>query len=451
MSTLARLLLAGLCLFACLAPSLGASASDGLTILYNGTVIPMTAPDIRFSAIAIRGGLIEALGTDEDILAIAGEDRLAIDLAGRAVYPGFIDAHAHLLGHANLAGLSMAGAEQLALSYGVTHVTDMHVSETDLRALTSHARTSGALRVSAYLIYNDGCGYIHGPWYTRYRSDQELAPRLYVGGVKIFSETSVCGSSGPGISFSDAEKQDLSVRGRTRYGRTEPLFDKNTLAGIIQAAEDAGFQVAVHAIGDGGIHATLDAIEIALDGGLNAYRHMLLHNWFVFDDALDRYVELGVPLSIEAPSPCYVASSEALLAADSTHVLFRAGDLVRSGAIVASSSDWPWVVPANLNPMYRLSMLVNGFSATADYWASNGTCPSLDASSRVTAWQALRMMTANAAYVLRIEHLSGTLEPGKRADLVVLSNDPLQMSPAFYDLIQAEITMVGGEIVWEQP
>ena len=59
------------------------------------------------------------------------------------------------------------------------------------------------------------------------------------------------------------------------------------------------------------------------------------------------------------------------------------------------------------------------------------------------------MMTAEAAYMLNVDDVSGTLEPGKRADLVILSGDPLQTSLDALHTIDVDSTYIDGQLVWE--
>ena len=73
------------------------SAGPATLIFTHGVVVAMTAPGDVHEAIAVAGDRVLAVGTNDEILALAGPDTQRIDLAGRAVYPGFIDAHAHLL------------------------------------------------------------------------------------------------------------------------------------------------------------------------------------------------------------------------------------------------------------------------------------------------------------------------------------------------------------------
>ena len=353
-----RAVLTACALLAAVVVTLGGFGAERDLVFHNGSIIPMTSPDVSYSAMLVRGTTIERLGADEEILALAGEDATIVDLAGCAVYPGFIDPHTHLLGQARLDGLSMVEAERLALSHGLTHVADMHIASGDLRLLSGYADGHGlTIRVSMYLLYNDACGAVHGTWYERYPAGSEIAPRLSIGGVKVFSESSACGSQPLGISFTDDLRPGLSERGREKYGQTDPLFEANAMADVFERIDRAGYQIAVHAIGDGGVSVTLDAFEILLDGGPNERRHMVLHNWFVSDRSLGRYADLDVCASIEVVSPCYLRSAENLLLPGFRGTLFRYADLAATGAHIAASSDWPWVGSPSLAPLYKLSIL----------------------------------------------------------------------------------------------
>ena len=446
-------ILVGLLLFVAFALNLTVpSHAQGVErdlIFHNGVIVPMTAPDVSYSAMRIRGAAIEELGTDAEILALAGENATIIDLEGRAVYPGFIDPHTHLLGNAAMVEMTMAEAERLALSFGITHVADMHVTSDDLRTLRAFATDPGlTIRSSMYLVHNDGCGNLRGRWYEEYPAGSEVEPRLYVGGIKVFSERSVCGPRPIGISFGEEMKAGLSERGRERFEDTEPLFTVAGLADVFERIDALGYQIAVHAIGDGGITTTLDAFEALLDGGENARHHMLLHNWFVSDASLVRYAELGVCASVEVSTPCYIQHWENHVLPEYQHTVFRYADLVGTGAHIAASSDWPWVGSAALEPLFKLQILTTGTSDIEDIFEQGAAC-FVDASKRVTVWEALRMMTAEAAYLLRVDDVAGTLEPGKRADLVILSADPLRAPLDDLHTIDVESTYIDGELVWE--
>jgi predicted amidohydrolase YtcJ len=420
-------------------------------ILFNGTVISMVAEHDSYEAIAIGGNRILSIGSTHDVISLAGSETQLIDLQGAAVYPGFIDPHTHLLNDSWNRGLSPIETQDLALQYGITSAANMYTTPELLDTYIQMAdRREMRVRFSLYLIYNTSCGDVLGHWYTDYEPLTELAPRLRIGGVKIFSETSVCGDDLIGISFTSELRSVLSPGGIEWYGSNRPLFSQSELADVIQTTSEWGFPVAIHAIGDGGVQLSLDAIEQALDGNANALRHAILHNLFIRDDNLTRYVDLGVVAAVESMTSCFANFYRDLLPETSKHIVRRWGDLVATGAHVTADSDWPWSAKEAINPLFRLQALTSPINHSQSYEAWE-PCGLLPENQLLTAWQGLRMMTVEAAFMLHREDELGTLETGKLADLVVLSADPLQADIESLTDITVLMTMVDGVIEYKHP
>lgn len=429
------------------AAAVGAAAAPATLILFGGTVIPMTAPDVAFEAIAIAGERILALGEDEEILSLAGPETQVIKLEGKAVLPGFIDPHTHLLADAPQESLSVAAAQMQALACGITSAAEMLVRPDELPAFTAAAEHGEVrLRTSLYLAYNDLCGNVFGPWYVNYEPFAEIAPRLRIAGVKVFAERSTCGDERAAISFSDPLRRLLSPAGTFWYGEDRPLFAAPELAAIVSDAAGRGFPVAVHAIGDGAVETVLGALELAGANAL-ALRPMVLHNLFLRDDLVPAFARLGVVAAVESTNACFVDVYDDLLPTLRNTLVRRWGDLVGSGARVVADSDWPWCDPGFLSPLVRLANLVSPMNASSAY-ASWEPCRPLASTQLVSVWQGLRMMTSEAAYALHCEAECGILEPGKLADVVVLSANPLTTLPSELPFLRVSMCLVGGRIEW---
>ncbi|MBU1049243.1 amidohydrolase family protein [Candidatus Bipolaricaulota bacterium] len=419
-------------------------------ILFNGTVIPMTAEGDAYEAIAIRGNRILAVGQDANLTALAGPNTQFIDLQGAVVYPGFIDAHTHLLNDSWNAGISPIDSQALALRYGITMAANMYTTS-ELLADYLQMAQQGDMRVrfSLYLVYNTSCGDTLGHWYADQAPLREIAPRLSIGGIKIFAETSVCGDDLIGISFTPELRPALSPAGTEWYGNHRPLFSQSELADVIRTVSQWGFPVAIHAIGDGGVQLSLDAIEQALDGRVNALRHTILHNLFIRDDLLSRYADLGIVAAVESMTPCFVTFyRDLLLPEDLKPIVRRWGDLMATDAHVTADSDWPWCAEEAINPLFRLQALMSPINHSQSYSAWE-PCGLLPHDQLLTAWQGLRSMTAEAAFMLHREEEVGTLEVGKLADLVVLSADPLRTDVESLTDIDVLLTMVDGIIEYD--
>jgi len=418
-------------------------------ILFNGTVVSMVAEGDSYEAIAIGGNRILSIGSTRDVVSQAGSGTQMIDLQGAAVYPGFIDPHTHLLNDSWNRGLSPIETQDLALRYGITSAANMYTTPELLNTYIQMAdRGEMRVRFSLYLIYNTSCGDVLGHWYTGYDPLIGLAPRLRIGGVKIFSETSVCGDDLIGISFTSELRSVLSPGGIEWYGSNRPLFSQSELANVIRTASEWEFPVAIHAIGDGGVQLSLDAIEEALDGNANTLRHAILHNLFIRDDNLTRYVDLGIVAAVESMTSCFANFYRDLLPEISKHIVRRWGDLAATGAHVTADSDWPWSAEEAINPLFRLQALMSPINHSQSYEAWE-PCGLLPEDQLLTAWQGLRMMTVEAAFMLHREDELGTLEPGRLADLVVLSADPLHVDVETLTEIEVLLTVVDGVVEFD--
>ena len=417
-------------------------------VLYNGRVVTMIAEGDTHEAIAVAGNRILRVGTSAEVLALAGPETERIDLEGRAVSPGFIDPHTHLLNDSWNQGLSPTETQDLALRNGITSAANMFTTP-DLTEEYIRIAEGGemSVRFSLYLIYNTRCGDVLGDWYTQYEPLAEIAPRLRIGGVKIFSESSVCGDEEIGVSFTPVLRDLLSPAGQEWYGANRPLFTRDELANVIRRADDRGFPVAIHAIGDGGVQVSLDAIEDALGGAPNTLRHTILHNLFIRDDLLARYEALGIVAAVESMSSCFASFYRDLLPLESKHIVRRWADLAATGAHVTADSDWPWSAEEAISPLFRLQALMIPENRSGSY-AAWEPCGLLPEDQLLSAWQGLQMMTVEAAYMLHRDAELGTLETGKLADLVVLSADPLSTDPDRLTDIEVLLTMVDGTIEW---
>ena len=116
-------------------------------------------------------------------------------------------------------------------------------------------------------------------------------------------------------------------------------------------------------------------------------------------------------------------------------------DLLESGANVAAGSDWPSVAES-MNPRPAIEAMVTRRNPHTNdpqtYWAEQA----------ISLAQALKIFTLDGARAYRLEDLTGSVEVGKSADLVVLDRDYLETPPDEVRDIQPVMTMVGGEVVY---
>ncbi len=416
------------------------------TVVYNATIYTMENDPATAEAVFIEGTQIQSIGTSAAMLAMARTDTILIDAGGRAVFPGFIDPHTHLFNENYSVALPLDDAQQLALENGITSAANMYTDPPLLDDLIQYAR-QGNMRMRGYLYlnYNHSCGDVFGTWYEEFAPRVEHAPKLWVNGVKIMAERSVCEGLGVRPVFTAELMDNFTPEGLARYADSQLHLSLDELTAVIQRADDHGYQVAIHAIGDLGIETSLSAIGSVIDGSGNGYRHMILHNYFIRDDMLDRYAEDGIVALVEPTSPCHANSYVGRVGESNRRLFKRWRDLANTGIHMGLNSDWPFFGVSSLDPMLKLYAVVTGKNGF-EVFESSEPCTPLIEDQTISVLQGLRMMTIEAAYALHIEDRLGSIKAGKIADLVVLSGNPFGVAPDEIKTIKALLTMIDGKI-----
>ena len=240
---------------------------------------------------------------------------------------------------------------------------------------------------------------------------------------------------------------DGSLIGRTA-AVSEPFCGQHHTSGVYQdspdelrrrivAAHRAGWRVAAHAIGDSAVDLALDAFADAQSSAPRpGIRHRIEHSGIVRPDQLDRYAELGV---VPVPQARFLHAvgdaMAATLGPERTRWMYRQRSFLERGIRVPGSSDRP-VAPGA--PLLGMQSMVERLS-------SEGAV--LGADERVTAEQALRAYTLDAAWASHDENTRGSITPGKYADLVLLSEDPVEVESARIGAIDVLATFVNGVCV----
>ena len=199
----------------------------------------------------------------------------------------------------------------------------------------------------------------------------------------------------------------------------------------------AGYHVAVHTQGERAVQLVLDAAESVLEAHpWEGHRHRLEHNALITGEQIRRAKALGFELSFFTDHIYYYGDRLPELVGDRVDRYMPAGAAFREGHRATIHSDNPMTPIGPLRVM-RTAML----RATRKGGGPMGP------SERLTVDQALRAMTTNAAWQLGVEDHRGSLEPGKAADLVVLSRNPRDTPPEQFGDIEVLGTWIDGQPV----
>lgn len=227
-------------------------------------------------------------------------------------------------------------------------------------------------------------------------------------------------------------------------------FSKGHIAAQVRAVQEVGFDMHIHVDADGSARTVLDAIaEVQEQIGRGDSRHLIAHNTLVAPEDIPRYAAMGVlanctPLwGTDYHGQYRQIYNDLLGAARVEERVFPYGDLVRSGAIVTFGADLPGVDLDEVPPLIQIEAAVTrkrpGFPQDEAFVPRQ----------RVSLHDALRAYTINAAYQLRLEHEIGSIEEGKRADLVLLGSDLFGVEPEEIHAVPVVLTMMDGRITYE--
>lgn len=213
------------------------------------------------------------------------------------------------------------------------------------------------------------------------------------------------------------------------------LFDRAQLEAMTSDAHRAGWQLAIHAIGDVAVDLALDLVaEAQRRWPRSDPRHRIEHASVVREDQLPRFVDLGL---IPSPQGRFVGEiGDGVIAALGEGRLkwtYRHRSFLDAGLRVPSSSDRPVV---NGAPLLAIQDMVLRRTPSGREFSPQ---------EAVTPYEALKSFTVDSAYASRAEQVKGSLSPRMLADFVVLDRDPIAVPPDEIGGIRIEATFVGGE------
>jgi predicted amidohydrolase YtcJ len=209
----------------------------------------------------------------------------------------------------------------------------------------------------------------------------------------------------------------------------------------IRAADRAGLQCSIHAIGDRANNLVLNYFEqVASENGARDRRFRIEHAQHLEQSDISRFARLGVIASVQ---PYHAIDdgrwAEKRIGPLRLKTTYPFHSLLETGAMLAFGSDWS-VAP--LSPILGIYAAVT--RATLDGKNPEGWIPE----QRVPIEDAVRAYTWSSAYAEFAERKKGTIEAGKLADIVVLSQDIFRIKPS--DIRDASVvyTIAGGRVVW---
>jgi predicted amidohydrolase YtcJ len=332
----------------------------------------------------------------------------------------------------------MMAAMREAARHGVTSVQNMVDSSTDqdaalkLREFQKFAR-AGALTVRIYdaIPLRDWKDLADAGIQASFGSAV-----LRIGNLKSFAD----GALGSATAWMDAPFANQP--GNSGLAGAD-LVDTTRMYANIQGADQAGLQISIHAIGDRAIHTILDLFERAeRENGGGERRFRIEHVQHLRPDDVARFAPLGVIASMQ---PYHAIDdgrwAEKMLGPERIKSSYAWRSLLDHGAVLAFGSDWP-VAP--LDPLKGIYAATT--RQTLDGRNPQGWVPE----QRIKVAEAVHAYTVGSAFAEHQEAIKGSLEPGKLADLVVLSEDIFHIPPMEIERARVYMTVFDGSVIYEE-
>lgn len=314
---------------------------------------------------------------------------------------------------------AMREGQRIALRRGVTAIHDM---DGDLGALALHQRLVDESSLQLRVLQSQPAARLPALRALGLRSGFG-GPQLALGHLKVFMD----GTLGSGTA-------------RLLDGSGVQITSREELEEIVREAAEAGYPVAVHAIGDAANRDALAAFEATREAWEpKKLRHRIEHAQCLQPDDIGRFAELGVTASVQfshAPADRDLADERWAGRLDGAYA-YRT--LLDHGARLANGSDAP--IEA-LDPLAGIRAAVTRTLDGRPGWRTD---------QALTMWEAVEASTTGPAWLARDERRRGTLIPGQLADLVVLDRDPFATPADELAGVEVVATMVGGRWLHNPP
>lgn len=337
----------------------------------------------------------------------------------------------------------LAAGIELAQTYlhrlGITAWQDAWVRPLDLKAYRQLADQG---RLTARVV---AC-----QWWERTRGDEQIdemiEARHWADGGKLDAGTVKIMQDGVAENYTAAMLRPyLGADGRPTSNRGISFVEPEALKKTVTRLDAEGFQVHFHALGDRAVRESLDAIDAARSAnGRTDGRHHLAHLQVVDPADIPRFRTLSAAANIQPYWACLDAQMTDLtlpfLEPERAALQYPIRALHRSGAILAGGSDWSVSTP---NVMAEIEVAVTRISP--EHRDRQPFLPD----EAIDLPEALAAFTIGSAWVNHLDAISGSIEVGKAADLVVLDRDIFGPEPGHLGDSRVLMTLVDGTAVYE--
>ncbi len=229
------------------------------------------------------------------------------------------------------------------------------------------------------------------------------------------------------------------------FGVGPQFYTQEQVNEYFRRFDDMGLQIHVHAIGDAAVRRALDGFEALLESnGPSGKRHQIVHLQLIDEDDRPRFGELNVGAVFQAlwsyPDPAVIQLDVPMLGEERTWQMYPARSVQEAGGRIVGGSDY-WVT--DLDPLLAIETAVT----RQDPWTNVGEI--LNEDERLDLDTMIAAYTINGAYQMSLEDEQGSIEVGKRADLVVLDRNLFEIPASEISDANITMTIFDGRTIYE--
>jgi predicted amidohydrolase YtcJ len=227
--------------------------------------------------------------------------------------------------------------------------------------------------------------------------------------------------------------------------RGELILSPEELKSAVTRFDAMGLQVHMHAIGDRAVRSGLDAIEAARQqNGVTDNRHHISHLQLIHVDDIERFATLDTAANFQAdwayPDDWILELNLPVLGEERVQGMYPIGSVERAGGRIVGGSDWN---VSSADPLEAIEIAVRRQDAFAD----DGLV--LNKGERVSLSSMIDAYTINAAWLMHQEDQAGSIEVGKRADIVVLDRNLFDIPATQINEARVVMTLLEGEVIYQ--
>ncbi len=265
--------------------------------------------------------------------------------------------------------------------------------------------------------------------------DEWRRPNLDVDSVKIYLDGVIEFGTSPLLEPYEDPK----------YGSGEFFYEQEVVNDYFTRLDAMGLQVHVHAIGDAAIRQALDGFEaMRAANGMSDNRHQIVHLQLIHEDDRPRFAELNVG-AVFQPSWAYpdetaIELDIPMIGEERTWQMYPIASVQQAGGRIVGGSDY---FVSDLDPLPAIETAIT----RQDPWTNDG--PVLNEDERVDLATMIEAYTINGAYQMGLEKEQGSIEVGKRADLVVLDRNLFELPASEINEAKVVMTIFDGRTVYE--